>query len=77
MKANIIVSFDGITPGELETTLQGLRNVEQGDSKRIQMMIITSAPELNMREMTELLQRIDPPLPYTFAAKKGRESPSV
>lgn len=64
MKAEIVVTYDGITELELKAALQGLRNVEQENPQRIMMFAMVTAPELKTEQMVELLKGIRPPLEY-------------
>lgn len=62
MKAEIVVTFEGIKPHELKDALQGLRNVEQEDPERIAMFIMVNAPELSDDESVAILKNVIPPL---------------
>jgi hypothetical protein len=65
MKAEIIVSFEGMNRTELIGALQGLRDVEQKDPQRIQMFILVNSPEMTIEETKGVLAWLKPPLPYT------------
>jgi hypothetical protein len=81
MKAEIHVTFDGITRTELLTALQGLRDVEQKDPTRIDLFILVNTPDLTTEEVTGMLNSLKPPLPYmevfgpssTFGANREQE----
>lgn len=64
MKVEIVVTYEDITLGELQEALQGLRDIEQKDPERIWMFAMINTPDLATRHMTELLQRLNPPLPF-------------
>jgi hypothetical protein len=71
MKAEIVVTFEGIQPHELKDALQGLRNVEQEDPERITMFAMVTAPELSTDEVVSLLKSLNPPLPYMKVLTKN------
>lgn len=62
MKAEIVVTFDGISREELKDALQGLRNVEQENPERIAMFAMVTAPELTTEDVLDLLKRLNPPM---------------
>lgn len=71
MKAQIVVNFEGITDQELQFALQGLRNIEQGDPKRIHMFILVNAEELKAEDVTGILKKITPSFEYIRVIDKS------
>jgi hypothetical protein len=64
MKAEIVVTFDGLLPTELKAALQGLRNIEQCNPERIEMFMLVTTPEIPTEQAMEMLKSITPPLTY-------------
>lgn len=64
MKAEIVVTYEGITESELKAALQGLRNVEQENPERIMMIAMVTAPALEIEQLNGVLQGIRPPIEY-------------
>ena len=62
MKAVITVNFKGIEPKELERALQSLRDLEQIDSARIQMVLTVDCPDMSAEEGASMLASLKPPL---------------
>ena len=67
MRAEVIVTFNGIKPFELKDILQLLRDFEQKDPERIFMTMLVTAPELSEVHCTELLKKITPSFPFIKA----------
>ena len=64
MKAEIVVTFEGLLETELKAALQALRNVEQCNPERISMFMLVTTPELSNEQSIEMLKSITPPLTY-------------
>lgn len=64
MKAEIVVTFEGITQEQLWAAIQGLRNVEQTNPQLINMYMMVTASDLTEEQSVGLLKSINPPFTY-------------
>lgn len=71
MKAEIVVTYEGITDSELKDAMQGLRNVEQENPARIMMFMLVNVPDLPTGKVTQMLKEINPPLEYIKVISKS------
>jgi hypothetical protein len=71
VKAEIVVTYEGITDLELKAALQGLRNVEQENPARIMMFAMVNVPDLPTEKVTQMLKELNPPLEYIKVISKS------
>jgi hypothetical protein len=67
MNAEITVTLEGITEEELLHALQSMRDLERTNPERIVLFLMVTAERMTAAQVSLLLSKLQPPLPYTLS----------